>query len=83
MNTSDKTGEKLVQSIRKTKSSGTASRTRTSRTKASASADKTPVEKSPVATATEAAPVRKPRAKRKTADARTDLYQSGRRVWPD
>jgi len=75
MNTSDKTGEKLVQSIRQTKTSGSANPSRASRTKASTGTS--------AATETKSAPARKARAPRKPAVERTDPYQSGRRVWPD
>ena len=75
MNTSDKTGEKLVQSIRKTKTSASASLTRASRAKASAGTS--------AATETKSAPVRKARTRSKPAVERTDPYQSSGRVWPD
>jgi hypothetical protein len=75
MNTSDETGEKLVQSIRKTKTSASANPSRASRSKASAG----------TSPATETKPVaaRKARAPSKPAVESTDPYQNGRRVWPD
>ena len=75
MNTSDETGEKLVQSIRKTKTSAYAILSRASRSKASAGT-------SP-GTKTKSAPVRRARAASKPAVESTDPYQNGRRVWPD
>ncbi len=70
MTTSDKTADKLVQSIRKTKAgaSPAAPKTRTTTTR-----KKAPAAKSRSSTRT-------------TASAKTttvDPYQSGRRVWPD
>ena len=68
MTTSDKTGDKLVQSIRKTKAGASPAtpkpRTTTTRKKAPARA------------------AAKPRTTAK-AKTTTDPYQSGRRVWPD
>ncbi len=75
MTTADKTGDKLVQSIRKTKAgaSATAPKPRAP----AATRNKAPTSKAPASAAA------KPRATRKTVSATTDPYQSGQRVWPD
>ncbi len=70
MTTTDKTGEQLVQSIRKTKATGT-TRTRSTTTGGTETSTATSTAK------TEPAPV-KP-----AATKTSDPYQHGRRVWPD
>ena len=77
MTTQDKTGEKLVQSIRKTKSTGGAAGSTTG----SATASKGAAAKSTGAKPTAAS--KKVAAKPKAAAAATNGYQSGQRVWPD
>lgn len=74
MSTTDKTGEKLVDSMRKTKAA-----TASGNSDASQKQGQAPQEKS-------APPAKKETAKRPSAGARTqagDPYQSGRRIWPD
>jgi hypothetical protein len=73
MTTQDKTGEKLVQSIRKTKSTG-------GTTGGAATTSKAPAAK-PAAAKPRAA--RSTAAKAKAATAATGGYQHGKRVWPD
>lgn len=74
MTTADKTGDKLVQSIRKTKAGAAATASKPS---APTTRKKAQTRKA----STKAAA--KPPVKRKTASAATDPYQAGQRVWPD
>ncbi len=87
MTTSDKTGEKLVQSIRKTKASSgsTSPATATDKPAAAAPAKKAAVKKKVSAKASPRKPATpaKAAAKAKPTKAAIDNYQSSRRVWPD
>ena len=81
MSTTDKTGEKLLQTIRDTKAAGTPSRTSPTTRKKTATRKATPK----VASGTSPQPAAKPApaAKPKAAAPGGDPYQAARRVWPD
>jgi hypothetical protein len=72
MTTTDKTGEKLVASIRRTRSGA-------SKSKSGAKTAKTPTQRQTAARSS--APAKSTTVKQ-TADG-ADRYQSSRRVWPD
>ena len=86
MSSTDKTGEKLLASIRKTKASGgpseTSSSTPSDTTPRRAVSTKRKV--APKAAAnTVAKPVAKPAATTKAPATAADPYQAARRIWPD
>ena len=69
MTTQDKTGQKLVDSIRKTKAGATAT---PSQPEKPATKPKAPARRRPA-----------PKTQRSEDNANRDPYQSGARVWPD
>jgi len=73
---SDKTKEKLLSSMRRTKAGASESPASPATTVSNTSAEKTP------AKATPAAKTKVP-AKAPTKAPSTDSFQSGRRIWPD
>jgi len=75
---SDKTKEKLLSSMRRTKAGASESPASPATTVSNTSAEKTP------AKATPAAKTKAPaKAKAPTKAPSTDSFQSGRRIWPD
>ena len=80
MSTSDKTGEKLLQSIRMTKAAGTDTSAAAEDTKPEATGTKAAVKKKAPA---KKAPVKRSVGKPKTSQETVDPYRSARRVWPD
>jgi hypothetical protein len=98
MSSTDKTGEKLLASIRKTRSSGDASQgtddtgnvsasatPATTAKRAASSKRKTAPGSRAKKTAVKpaASPAPKRAASPRDADASADPYQTGRRIWPD
>ena len=79
MSTTDKTGEKLLQTIRDTKAAGAPTGNSTTTRKKTATRKVTPKP----ATETRARPALTPAAQPTPGAPGTDPYQAGRRVWPD
>ena len=79
MSTTEKTGEKLLQTIRDTKAAGSPSGTARTTRKATATRKTTPK----AAAETSPQPAATPAPKPKPAIPDTDPYQAGGRLWPD
>jgi hypothetical protein len=79
MSNTDKTGEKLLQTIRDTKAAGTPSGTARTTRKRTATRKATPKP----AAATRPQPAATTAAAPTPAASGADPYQAGRRVWPD
>lgn len=90
MSTTDKTGEKLLASIRKTKASGGPSETSSStpaattpRRAVSTKSKVAPRAAAKTAAKSAAKPAAKPAATAKAPATAADPYQAARRIWPD
>jgi hypothetical protein len=80
MSSTDKTRQKLMESMRKTKA-GSASKSDTTTTKSDTKASSSASQSKPAAKP--AAAKRKPAARKPAPKSGGDPYQAGRRVWPD